>query len=58
MKGLTMSEDNDLIFREVQKFNSWFCLVLVCSLVAAVVIIVSILAWISHIKVAHLILIC
>jgi hypothetical protein len=44
VKGLTISEDNYLSFREEQKFSWRLCLVLVCSVVAAVVIIVSILA--------------
>ena len=39
-----MTQENDVIFREQQKFSSWLCLLLICSLVVAVAIIVSILA--------------
>jgi len=44
MKGITMPEEKDVIFREKQKFSSSLCWVLVCSLVVGVAIIVSVLA--------------
>ena len=44
MKGITMNQENDPIFREKQKFSSSLCWVLVCSLVVGVAIIVSVLA--------------
>jgi len=39
-----MNQNDNLVFREEQKFSSGFCLVLVCSVVVGVVIIVSVLA--------------
>ena len=38
-----MDKENDVIFREQQKFSSRLCLVLVCSLVVGVAIIVAVL---------------
>ena len=39
-----MTQENDLIFREQQKFSLCFCVVLVCSVVVGIVIIGSVLA--------------
>ena len=38
-----MDKENDVIFREQQKFSSRLCLVLVCSLVVGIAIIVAVL---------------
>lgn len=38
-----MNQNDNLLFYEKQKFSSWFCLVLVCSLVVGIAIIVAVL---------------
>ncbi|MHC4192731.1 MAG: DUF6141 family protein [Planctomycetota bacterium] len=43
-----MNQKDNPVFYEQQRFSSWLCLTLVCSLVAAVVILVSVVAVAQH----------
>jgi hypothetical protein len=43
-----MNQKDNPVFYEKQRFSSWLCLTLVCSLVAAVVILVLVMAVVEH----------